>query len=136
MSKLYKTISVGLLLPILILNLPIGSPKKCISSEAIAQRTCCTDMLSNLVSSVENVASMPCVCHLSEDSRTKAPVTNPALIITLNSKKFDKHFENISPQLSTELKLPTFSFTQFNIFSQPKFLLNLKIYTLISTYRI
>ena len=136
MIKLKRTISLGLLLPTIILSFPIGIMNPCQHSTAMQQMTCCNTMVSSVESERETFTTSSCACRLSESQKTEVPLVNPAQIVKLNSKEIEKNFVNVSQWINKSILKHPFISTRFDVFFQPKFTLNLKIYDLVCSYLI
>lgn len=135
MKKLTKLISLTFLLPILILNIPMGAGNFC-GNQGIAPgaMTCCGFLKSFDNSTVISHASQGCECKLAENSLTDFSLVFLAETRTLKLKKLVQGISG-KPDLSyivVSRDFSNWSTSQTILSSPPK----LKIYDLISSYLI
>lgn len=135
MNNLYKTISLGLVLAILILNFPVGKPKSCNSPNVMEKMTCCSTSLTSGDWIGENLASRGCHCEITDRSEAPVPLIAATQSVNQYFKGTAKNFEKNYSCLDFSLE-PPFISTKFEIFFQPKFAANLKIYDFLSSYLI
>lgn len=135
MSRLSYIITIGLLLPTLVLNFPFGPPNVCQTSAAKQQMDCCVSKVSARESSGLSFTSSSCLCQTSEHQQTDVPLAILCVSLKPLSKKIEKYSLNYSLRLILIFK-PLSSSQHFDSGNKSTSYANFKIYDLVSSYLI
>lgn len=135
MSKRNKIMVVGLILPILILNLSSDIAHSCQTDDEMGAMTCCDATNSPNQEMPESRVLHACTCQLESNSGTDMTLAILTEILKLNSEKITEYPVSDSPRITSFLNslIPS---RHFYNNSKPRFSSNLKIYDLISSYLI
>lgn len=132
MTKLKKTISWGMLLPVLVLNFSPGLANSCSSVDAKSQMNCCASMKMQPGELNLEFTTSSCVCHLTGNDNSAIPIVNTTINTNLNSNDLVQNIISMTPSLGRSLT------SLESIFIHSKFSLNLKnppkIYILNAAY--
>ena len=135
MTKANKKIfHVGLILPLLILNLFFGMQGQCLTDENTPV-ACCARMASMLMSSGENFTNQDSGCHMSENATGDGSQRNAILTESITFKNIDKDVKFPS-ESEVDFKRSNSSFVKSADLFLPKLTTNSKIYTLNSSFLI
>ncbi|MFQ5751498.1 MAG: hypothetical protein ACE5HI_05825, partial [bacterium] len=74
MKNLQRTFSLILLLPILLINFPVGAANSCQTNAGMQKMACCDSGVSQHEKFELKISGQPCECQLSQSPNTTLPV--------------------------------------------------------------
>ena len=135
MKTLQKSITLFLLLSILCLNLASGVVLPCHAKASKQEKTCCSKVRP-VCDQAEVTFSKASCCNFSQGSAPFEPFATSTGAVLINVNKVEKYLVKITILDNSYINPAKFSKSDFTIYGQPKFLSNLKIYSLVSSYLI
>lgn len=137
MKKRNKLISTFLLVPIILLNAPLGMAASC-SMNAVAQKpmSCCTVEAPSEWLPQYHLQKTDCGCQIKQSSVPAIPIVNSLEVQYKNIKVSEKQFVSTSIKILSNFTNLTPSHFNFEFFYHPKFPAELKIYDLVASYLI
>ncbi len=133
-TKLNKAITLGLSLPILVLNFPLGVFHPC-QTIYKPPMSCCGSVNSHTERTSEWQMLVSCTCQISTESKTAPGIAVLTEVKKPDSKRLDIYFSSKTSGVSPIL-LSFTSSKHLNVNPNRGFSSNLKIYDLNSTYLI
>jgi hypothetical protein len=136
MAKIVKSFSLILLLPILLLNFPSSVTTPCHKSAQIQRMACCDVAVSPCAKPLPAISKANCGCQISAHSQVETPIIGFGETTKLTPKEIQKCLTQLVLAINFDNPQTLVDTVLFYVYQQPKFLLNLKIYTFVSSYLI
>ena len=136
MKILQKPLFLFLCLTILLLS-PTSQLIASCDSQSLAQNMSCSSKALNKCEQAKVELTAPaCCCKFSESPSPVIPTVTSIIVIERHSKKNEQRILNDNSFFKSDLNGKESNHSSQNFFFQPKFLSNLRIYSIISSYLI